>query len=62
MHFLHGKGTDDKNDVKIIAIRCINCGRQTGLSMDNINTKYKYIFTVFVLNKWLHHVDMSWII
>ena len=30
--------------------------------MDNINTNYKDIFTVFALNTLLHHVGMSWII
>ena len=30
--------------------------------MDNINTQYKNIFIVFVLNTLLHHVGMSWII
>ena len=27
-----------------------------------MNTKHKYIVTVFVLNTLLHHVGMSWII
>ena len=30
--------------------------------MNNMNTKYKYIITSFVLNTLLHHVGMSWII
>ena len=30
--------------------------------MDNINTKYKDIITLFVLNTVLHHVSMSRII
>ena len=53
---------DDENDVKIITTRCSNCGKQTGLSMDNMNTKYKDIVTVFGLNTLLHHVDMSRIV
>ena len=30
--------------------------------MDIMNTNYKDIFTLFVLNTLLHHVGMSWII
>ena len=30
--------------------------------MDDMNTKYKDILTSFVLNTFLHHVGMSWII
>ena len=62
MRFWYDWELDDQNVVKIIAIRCSNCGKETGLSMDNINTKYKYIVTVFVFNTLLHHVGMLWII
>ena len=62
MCFCYNKEPDDKNDVKIVAIWCSNCGRETGLSMKNINTNYKDITTSFVLNAVLHHVVMSWII
>ena len=62
MCFCYNKEPDEKNDVKIIAIRCIHCGRETGLSMKNINTNYKDIITSFVLNALLHHFVMSWII
>ena len=62
MIFWYDKEPDDKNDVKIIAIKCINCGKETGLYMENTNNRYKYISTVFVLNTLLHHVGMSWII
>ena len=48
--------------MQVIALRCSSCGKQTGLSMDNMNTDYKYIATVFLLNTLLHHVGMSWII
>ena len=58
MRFWYDKEPDDHNDMEIIAIRCNNCGKETGLSMYNINTKYKYIVTVFVLNTLLHHVVM----
>ena len=56
MFLWYDKEPDDQNDVKIIAIRCSNCRKETGLSMDNMNTKYKNIVTVFVLNNFLHHV------
>ena len=46
----------------IIAIRCSNCGKQTGLSMDDMNTNYKDIVTVFLMNILLHHAGMLWII
>ena len=62
MRFWYDKEPDDQNYVKIIAIRCSNCVKETGLSMNNMNTKYKYIVTLFVLNTLLHHVGMSWII
>ena len=58
----YDKEHGDHNYVKIIAIRCSNCGKQTGLYMYNINTNYKDIVTVFVLNTVLHHVDMPSII
>ena len=38
MPFWYNKEPYDKNDVKIIAIRCINCVTETDLSMYNINT------------------------
>ena len=48
--------------MKIKAISCSNCGKETEFSLDNMNTNYKDIVTVFVLNTFLHHVGMSWII
>ena len=35
----YNKGHDDQNKVEHIAIRCSNCQKETGLSMDNIHTK-----------------------
>ena len=58
----YNKGHDDQNKVENIATRCGNCGKETGLSMDNMNTIYKNIITSFVLNKLLQHIGMSWII
>ena len=42
-----------------IAIRCSNCGKETGLSTKNMNTNNKYIISSFVLNKVLHHVGIT---
>ena len=58
----YNKGNDDKNKVEHIAIRCSNCEKETGLYMDNMNTKFKDIIASFVLNTVLNHVGMSWII
>ena len=62
MRFLYDNEHDDQNNVKIIAIRFSNCGKETVLSMKKTNTNYKYIIPSFVLNTLLHHVGMSWII
>ena len=62
MSFWYDKEPDDQNDVKYISIRCSNCAQETGLSMDNMNTNYKYTVTVFVSHTLLHHVGMSRII
>ena len=45
-----------------IAISCIRYVKITGLSMDDINTNYKYIITSFVLNTVLHYVGMLWMV
>ena len=45
-----------------MSIRCIHCGKETMISMDNMNTTYKDIITSFVLNTVLHHIGMFWII
>ena len=58
----YNKGHYDQNKLEHIAIRCSDCGRETGLSMDNMNTKYKDIIASFVLNTLLHRVGTSWII
>ena len=62
IYFGYDKEHDDQNDIKIISLRCSNCEKETGLSMDNMNTKYKDIVTIFVLNKFLHHFGMSYLI
>ena len=62
MQFYYNKEPDDQNDVKIIAVRCSTCVKETGPPMNNKNINQKDIITSFVLNTWLHHVGMSWII
>ena len=62
IRFKYDNECDNEKDVEIITIRCSNCGKQTGLSLDNMNVNYKDKVTVFVLNTLLHHVGMSWII
>ena len=61
MLFWYDKEPDDQDDVKIIALKCSNCGK-TGLSINNMNTKYKDIITSFALNILLDHVGMSLLI
>ena len=48
--------------METVAIRCTNCGKETGLSMKNMNTNYNDMVPKFLLNKMLHHVGMSWMI
>ena len=45
-----------------VAIRCGNCGKETMIDVDNLNTTYQDIIITFVLNKMLHYVGMLWII
>ena len=44
------------------AIRCSNCGKETMIDVDNMNTTYQDIITTFVLNTMLHHVGILWMI
>ena len=62
MRFWYDDEHDDQNNVESIVIRCSNCGKETGLSMKNMNTNHENIIISFVLNIVLHHVGMSWII
>ena len=50
MSFKYDNERDDQNDVEIISIRCSNSGTHTSLSMDNMNTNYKYIVTFFLIH------------
>ena len=51
-----------KNTGEKIDIRCGNCGKETMIDVDNLNTTQKDIITTSVLNTMLHHVGMLWII
>ena len=62
IHFWYEKESDNHNNVNIIAVRCSNCVEEIGLYMDNMNTKYKCIVSVSVLNTLLPHAGMSWIV
>ena len=45
-----------------VAIRCGNCGKETMIDVDNLNTTYQDIIKTFVLNKILQHIGMLCII
>ena len=47
----------DKDEVEIIAIRCINCKKEIGLYL--INSTFEEMITKFVLNAIFHNVGMS---
>ena len=51
---------DNKDKVEYMAIRCINCKKETGLYLTNFTLEK--MITKFVLNTILHHVGMSWIL
>ena len=51
---------DDIDKVEAIAIRCINCKKETGLYVGA--SKLEEMITKFVLNAILHYVGTSWII
>ena len=46
----------DKEKLDVIAIRCINCEKETVLFL--INSAFEETITKFVLNAILHHVGM----
>ena len=51
---------DDRDRLADIAMRCVNCKKETGLYLRT--STLEELITKFVLNAILHHVDMSWII
>ena len=62
IRFCYDKEPDDQNDVKLLSIGCCSFGKVTGLSMNDMDRKYKEIITSFVLNTLLQRAGMSWII
>ena len=58
----YSPGRVEKNTAEKIAIRCSNCGRETMIDVDNLNTTYQDKITTFVFNTMLHHVGMLWIL
>ena len=58
----YNKGHDDQNKVEHLYKRFSHCGKEAMISMDNMNTTYQDIFTLFVLNTVLQHVGMLQII
>ena len=51
-----------KQTVEKVAERCSNCGKQTMIYVDCLDTTYQNIITNFVLTTMVHHVGMIWII
>ena len=50
----------DKEHLGVIAIRCINCKKTTGLFLGT--STFEEMTTKFVLNAILNQVGISWII
>ena len=60
LHIFYDKHNESENVVEAIAIKFINCNKDTGLYLKD--TTIEEIITKLVLNKILHHVGMWWII
>ena len=45
IRFWYDNEHNNQNNVKIVSIRCSTCGKETGLSMKNMNTNDKDIIT-----------------
>ena len=58
----YNPGGVEKNTAEKISIRCSNCGKETIIDVDIMNTTQQYIITSFVLDKMLHHFGMLCII
>ena len=50
----------NKEKLNVIAIRCINCKKETGLYLQN--STFERMITKFLLNAILYHMGVSWII
>ena len=56
------RGYEIKHTGVKVAIRWIDCGKETIIDVDIMNTTYQDIITTFVLNTMLHHVGILWMI
>ena len=60
LHIFYDKHNESENVVEAIAIKCINCNKDTSLYLKD--TTIEEITTKLVLNTILYHVGMWWII
>ena len=60
LRLFYDKHDEEGNVTYAIAIRCINCNKDTGLYLKD--TPIEEMITKFVLNSIPHNVSMSWII
>ena len=60
LRLFYDKDYEEGNVSDSIAIRCINCNKDTGLYLKD--TPIEEMITKFVLNSILNHMGMSWII
>ena len=60
LSLFYDKHNEEGKFLNVIAIRCSNFNKNTGLHFKN--TTIEEMITKFVLNAILHHVGMSWVI
>ena len=60
MRLFFDEHDEEGNIAGAIAIRCINCNKETGLNLKD--TPIEEIIAKFMLNAIFHHVGISWII
>ena len=60
--WLNTKEDEIKHTWVKVYIRCINCGKETMIDVDIMNTTYQDIITTFVMYTMLNYVGMLWII
>ena len=58
----YSTGGVDKITAEKLDIRCSNCGKETMIDLDIMNTTYHNIITTSVLDTMLHHAGILWII
>ena len=60
LRIFYDKHNEEDNFVEDIAIKCINCNKDTGFHLKH--TTNEEMINKFVLNAIFHHVGMTWII